>query len=65
MKKIEIANSRGKHPVIKDICKCLNTLAINEFEMNHCELRQVISEFRTKIKNILVEDNPEIIIYKR
>lgn len=64
MEKIKIANCRGKRPVINDICRCLRTLSINEFEMNRCELRTIISDFRSKVEKILVNDNPDITIYK-
>ena len=62
--KIKIANSRGKKPVITDIKKALRLLATVEFEMNSCDLRAIISNFRDKVGGILIEDNPEIKIYK-
>ncbi|MFX0183347.1 MAG: hypothetical protein ACFE95_09735 [Candidatus Hodarchaeota archaeon] len=62
--KIRIANCRGKQPVITDIKKVLNILAGVEFEMNYCELRTIISNFRDKMATILIEDNPKIKIYK-
>ena len=64
MKKIKIANCRGKKPVINDICKALNLLANTEFEMNTCELKRILNDSRQAIAKILIEDNPKITIYK-
>ena len=64
MEKIKIANSRGKKPVINDICRCLRILLVNEFEMNQCELKKLIATFRSDAAKILIADDQNIKIYK-
>lgn len=64
MNNFKFANCRGDKPVIRDIIKCLNILATNSFEIQHCPARKLIDDFRSEMVKLISEDYPKIKIYK-
>lgn len=56
MKNIEIANCRGKKPVIRDIVKALLVLVNCKSEMNDCRLRRAIDKTAEAFRKILLKD---------
>jgi hypothetical protein len=60
----QIANCRGKKPVISDIKKALRLLSNAKFEMNDCKGKRIITKAIDNIEDVLKEDDPDIKIYK-